>query len=108
MSDYLKQRAERIRLRDALQNVLQTAAKERSKRSEMVRFDNESVPAWALYEQGKMLEAVNLALTARNRPPVQLADIQRVERMAMGHVDYASKFALYCTEIVLDGKCHGP
>jgi hypothetical protein len=88
--------------------VIQTAAKERPKRPEMVHVDNESVPAWALYEQGKMLEAVNLALADRNRPPVQLANIQKVEHMAMGHVDYASKFALYCTEIVLDGKCHSP
>lgn len=54
---------------------------------------------WILAERKAMLDAVNIELGKARLPSVMLADIERVERLAVGHSDYGAKFALYCAEL---------
>jgi len=48
-----------------------------------------------------LASAVNAERARRGLPPVDLKPIDRAERLACGHVDYALKYTLYCTEIAL-------
>lgn len=57
--------------------------------------------AWVVSERKEMLEMVNAERQKIDRPPISLKDVFRVENMALGHSDYARKFALYCAELVL-------
>lgn len=52
-------------------------------------------------EQHAMLEAVNRERHAAGINGVTIEDIVRIERLALGHSDYASKFALHCAELAM-------
>lgn len=96
---------ELIAVRDRLQGVLAAAAQARSEREYPVQeYPGYSpVPAWVLYERYQMLCAVNLELAVyRNPGPIDIKAIERCERLAVGSVDYAEKFALGCAELVLN------
>lgn len=54
------------------------------------------------------LDEVNEHRALLGKPPVDAAAIERVERWALGHSDYSSKFALYCAELALDTGPVGP
>lgn len=41
-------------------------------------------------------------------PPVDLAEFQAAERRAVGHVDYADKFSLYCAWLACGWPATGP
>ena len=56
---------------------------------------------WIAAERDAMLNGVNLERLDRGLPSVTVDAIARVESWACGHVDYSSKFALYCAEIAL-------
>lgn len=58
--------------------------------------------SWVLREHQVMCDAVNVIRLERRRPYVTVEDIARVETGALGHFDYASKFALYCAELALE------
>lgn len=58
------------------------------------------VDAWIAAERQLMLSAVNRLRLAAGRNSLPLSQIERVERQALGHADYAHKFALYCAELV--------
>mgnify|MGYP000665061324 CR=1 FL=1 len=64
--------------------------------------------AWIDAEQAAMLHAVNLERARRRLPHATLAELQRREQLAVGHVDYATKFALYCAELALGLPDRGP
>lgn len=51
-----------------------------------------------------MFDATNEERRSRGPSPVTMAEIERVERLAVGRCDYSEKFALYCAEIALDAK----
>jgi hypothetical protein len=90
----------------AMQEIFDKAAKERKVRGEFVKDPLETrfswtVPAWVLFERAALHKAVNEERARRNLPPVDIKAIDRVERLATGHVDYATKYTLYCTEIAL-------
>lgn len=55
---------------------------------------------WIAAERKVMHQTVNELRSKRNRQPVAIAEIEKAERLAVGHVDYVRKFALYCAEIV--------
>lgn len=57
---------------------------------------------WIEAERKAMLDLVNRERTYRGKSLLMGADVERVENMAVGHCDYVSKFALYCTELVTD------
>lgn len=69
-------------------------AREAKKRSE------KTSEQWITDERQAMCDAVNSLRILRGKPLVTLADVERVERQAVGHSDYGHKFALYCAELV--------
>jgi hypothetical protein len=75
-----------------LEQVLLDEAKMRSKKR---------TEEWILDERRAMLDAVNSRRAHLGKLPVPVTDVERVERQAVGHSDYAHKFALYCTELVV-------
>lgn len=97
---------EKLSLLNAMRVVFDKATKERKKRQAFVtdpcetRFTH-TVPEYVLYERATMLAAVNEERARRGFSPVDEKAIDRVERLACGHVDYASKYPLYCAEIAL-------
>jgi hypothetical protein len=93
---------QRLALRDRFRAVLATAMKERDKRSEIVDTADGREVEWVLYERRVMLDEVNRIRAERGFPKVDACEVLRAERLALGHVDYHPKFALYCAEIVLD------
>lgn len=54
---------------------------------------------WHAYEMQVMLEEVNFFREERGLALVAMADLERVERQAVGHSDYTTKFALYASEL---------
>lgn len=93
---------QRLAMLDRFKDVLGAAMNERSQRSEMVTLDDGSREwAWVLFERRAMFAEVNAARAERTLPPVAMADVERVERMACGHVDYFTKYSLYCAELAL-------
>jgi phosphopantetheine adenylyltransferase len=102
---------ERTAVRVRLSAVFQAAAKERPKRPDIVRVEKtlllsgrrfvDHECAWVTYEREQMLAAVNVERASRGLEPVTIQHIERVEQMACGHVDYAVKYPLYCSEIAL-------
>lgn len=47
------------------------------------------------------MHAINCERSKRCLPDIERSEVVAVERSAAGHVDYASKFALYCAELAL-------
>lgn len=72
-----------------LTHVLRVAAQQRSQRSD-----------WIEFERNAMWKAVNDQREKLGRSPIPIQDVERVEGMAVGHTDYALKFALYCADLV--------
>lgn len=84
---------------NALRATLAAAQEERPKRPELVDGPDGPECEWAVYERARMHETVNAIRADRNLPPVPIEDVVRVERLAVGHSDYSSKFAYYCAEL---------
>lgn len=59
-----------------------------------------SVLEWIAEERRVMHDAVNAERLARRLPPIDVAEIARMERHALGHHNYTDKWALYCAELV--------
>ena len=60
----------------------------------------QSPEEWVLGERAAMWEAVNQYRTQLGKKPLTIEDVERVEQSAVGHSDYGTKYALYCTELV--------
>lgn len=90
---------DRIKLRDHLLDVLSKAQSKYRKEFEW--------PEWLDHERNAMLEEVNLQRSIRGKIHISLDELIRIETNASGHVDYSSKFALYCAELVLDDPRKG-
>ena len=58
--------------------------------------------SWIVYERRMMWQAVNRLRAARRKAALPVTDIERVEKLAVGHTDYTQKFARYCAELVTD------
>ncbi len=59
-------------------------------------------PDWDRFECEAMLSAVNWVRAKMDKDPITLRRLLRQQAMAVGHIDYSQKFALYCTELVYD------
>lgn len=93
----------RIGLRDRFLRVLVDAAPARRQRDEFVTLgDGRHELGWVLHERELMVAAVNSARAERGADVIDRGLVERVERQAEGHTDYAEKFALGCAELVLD------
>jgi hypothetical protein len=66
----------------------------------MTFHNNDVDPYWNTYEMLVMLSLVNKMRESLDKQFITWQDIYRCERMASGHIDYTSKFALYCAELV--------
>ncbi len=78
-----------LRCRDAILSALLTEAKHRSEHVDWERREREAVAL-----------AANQYATNHARKLVTVDEVEHVEPLAMGHVDYASKLALYVAEMV--------
>jgi hypothetical protein len=93
---------DRMAVRDMLLLELADAAAHRDERIEILKTAYGPVCEWVVYEWWRMLAAVNTERTIRGLAPVGIGSVQRAERLASGHVDYATKYALYCAELVVE------
>ena len=92
---------DRLQCRDHFLTILRNAASQRAKRNKWVfdPFEGMNVLEWVIYERKLMLDEVNRFRESKGLDPVGENDILRVEQLAVGHVDYAEKFSLYCAEL---------
>jgi hypothetical protein len=96
--------SEKRTVMDQMMAVFRKAAAERDKRPEMVSDpcdDDWRTPAWVVFEREQLHAAINVERLRHGLPTVDLKMVDRVERLASGHVDYASKYTLYCAEMAL-------
>ncbi|MBN9214766.1 MAG: hypothetical protein J0J04_08120 [Microbacterium sp.] len=84
---------------DRLHRILLDASLERPSRNGYNEAAGEL--EWVLHERATMLAEVNRIRAERGVGPVDEAAIMDAEQPALGHVDYSSKFALYCSELAL-------
>lgn len=89
-------------LRDQLRDELRDASAQRDRRPEVVSTPYGPECAWVVYERHRMLGFVNAERTRLGVAPAPMAEVERVERLAAGHSDYADKYALYCAELILE------
>lgn len=90
----------RIELIDKFKEVLSKASEKRPTLNQWI--DNEL--AWVIYERKCMFDAVNEYRMALKKNPIDVATlVNKAENQAMGHSDYAHKFALYCAFLVEEG-----
>ena len=69
--------------------------------AETRRRDGRPLEEWILAERACVLAEVNRLRILRGAPPVNLADVERAERLAVGHSDYVRKFAHAAADLVL-------
>lgn len=93
---------ERLAIRDRLMAVLSAAQRRRDQRPDILDTPHGPECEWARYEREAMLDAVNVERGKLGKPPALITEVESVDRVAAGHVDYSAKFALYCTELVVD------
>lgn len=58
-----------------------------------------SAPDWVERERQVVADEVNRWAISHGWRTITVADVERVEPMAMGHIDYARKLALYACEL---------
>lgn len=61
-------------------------------------------PADGAIERRRMRESVNRWRIRLAMPRVSAEEIERIEATAVGHIDYAEKFALRCADLAV-GAC---
>lgn len=69
--------------------------------AETERRKNRAVAAWILAERACVLREVNHQRELLAYDPVGIADVERAERLAVGHSDYISKYAHAAADLVL-------
>lgn len=79
-----------------LHAALNAAMQQRKDRAAVV--DGEI--GWIAYERAVMFEMVNRIRADEGRWPLEIDEIKAAERAATGHIDYASKWARYCADLV--------
>lgn len=94
---------ERLALCDQFLAVLRREASRRHLRTELVELmPGLHEPAWVRAERRAMWIVVDELRRARGLPSVSLDDVWRAETLACGHIDYLTKYAMHCADLVLD------
>ncbi|HSX23255.1 MAG TPA: hypothetical protein VLE97_10830 [Gaiellaceae bacterium] len=70
--------------------------------AETERRKRRSLEGWIRAERLCVQREVNRLRALRDRPPLDLATIERAERTALGHSDYVSKYAHAAADLVLE------
>ncbi|TYK45095.1 hypothetical protein [Actinomadura decatromicini] len=94
--------SERLAIRDRLKATLTGAQRQRDRRPDIIDTPHGPECEWVRYERNVMLDAVNAERAELGKPPALINEVESMDRMAAGHVDYTDKFSLYCTELVVD------
>jgi hypothetical protein len=68
--------------------------------AEAQKREGREATVWIAAEREALFGAVNRFRALDGKAPVTVDRIERVEQTALGHVDYGTKIALYCAEIV--------
>jgi hypothetical protein len=92
-----REQRELERIHNDLLRTLRAEMRKRQRRDGWV--DGE--PEWVRRERNAMFVRVNRWRGRRRMPPVDLTEVERAEEQAEGHIDFASKWSLYCAELVL-------
>lgn len=94
-----------VKIRDHMLEVFHKAAKKRPEMLDVIPDpldeDGFMIPEWVVYERQCLLKAINEKREELGLEPIEEKQVLRVEQMACGHTDYASKYTLYCTELAL-------
>lgn len=69
--------------------------------AETERRAKRTVEAWILAERDCVLGEVNRQRRLLAYDPINIADVERAERMAVGHSDYIAKYAHAAADLVL-------
>lgn len=93
---------QRLALHERMERVLAAAMLERDQRLQVADFGDGYETRWVHYERHLMLREVNRARAEQGHDPIDVETLRRVEQLACGHVDYFTKFALYCAELALN------
>lgn len=81
-------------------DVLTAAQKERPLRQDLIKLpDGSEECGWVAFERETMHRAVNDVRAENGLDEIPIEPVLRAERLAVGHVDYSEKFALYCAEL---------
>lgn len=83
-------------LRDSRAFILEALRAEMSKRA-----DHDD---WVERERLAVTIAANEWAQANGLQSITVDDVRRVETLAVGHVDYATKLALYVSELIHDAR----
>lgn len=102
MGDRTARHRDRRAVHERLVTELTDAAKQRDRRQYLVNGPTGYEPGWVRYERGRMLAVVNDERAKRGLQPVAWTAVAGAESAAAGHVDYVTKYALYCAELVVD------
>jgi hypothetical protein len=72
--------------------------------AETLLREKRTVDDWILAERACVQREVNRLRTLLERSPVSLTDVERAERLALGHSDYVRKYAHAAAALVLAEK----
>jgi hypothetical protein len=89
---------------ERFRRVLSAEMAERGNRLDVDDFGDGCETWWAWCERQRMFDEVNRACAEQGLDSVSYEDVKRVEQMAIGHVDYFTKFSWYCAELALGVK----
>ena len=59
---------------------------------------------WDRLECQELLDCVNWGRAQLDKDPITMRMLVRAQAQAVGHIDYTSKFALYCMELIFDDR----
>lgn len=90
-----------VAIRNRILDKLVDAVAERKARPEEITTENGREFAWIVHERETVFNAVTQERAKLGKAAIPITEVIRVERMAVGHSDYTTKFALYCAELVL-------
>lgn len=93
--------------RRSLYNQLHAATCERDRRQDPVQTPTGPETGWTVYERQVMHTAVNEIRASYGLPAVDLADIERIDSSAAGHIDWLDKFALRCAALAVGEDWRG-
>ena len=72
--------------------------------AETLLREKRSMDIWILKERECVQREVNRLRALLERSPISLADVERAERLALGHSDYVRKYAHAAADLVLAKK----
>lgn len=91
----------KIKTRDGLHRILLAAVQDRRQRPGVLTTPHGPDTEWGVHERQVMLDSVNTIRRRHGKDPVDMASIEGADRQAAGHIDWSTKFALFCAEIAL-------